>query len=154
MAPSPRRRLAFACLLLSLSLPAVALAGKGATGERGLDWGQLTTEQQHILAPLADEWPKIEGPRRAKWIEIAKRYPKLTPQQQARLQSQMKQWASITPEQRTQVRDRHKKFKEMPPEKREAIVRRWKEYEALTEEEKKSLRQAHQPRPAPASGKL
>jgi hypothetical protein len=66
----------------------------------------------------------------------------------------MKQWASMSPEQRTQVRDRYKKLKEMPPEKREAIHRRWKEYDALSEEEKKSLRQAHPPRSAPASGKL
>jgi len=133
---------------LLLGLAAEVHAGKSPKEERGPDWAQLTPEQQRILAPLAEEWPNIEGARRYKWIGIAQHYPKMTPQQQERLQSRMKQWASMTPEQRTQVRDRYKKLKDMPPEKREAIHRKWKEYEGLTEDEKKRLRQVPQVRPA------
>ena len=96
-------RLVLACLLLFLGLALEVHAGKSPKEERGPDWAQLTPEQQRILAPLAEEWPKIDGPRRNKWIGIARHYPKMTPQQQERLQSRMKQWASMTPEQRTQA---------------------------------------------------
>jgi hypothetical protein len=140
--PPHFRGLVFAALLL-LAVPAGVDAAKGTANSRGPEWGQLTPDQQKILAPLAQDWPNFEGPRRTKWVEIAKRYPKMTPQEQQRLQSRMKQWASMTPEQHAQVRERYKKLKAMPPEKREAIQRKWHEYEGLSEEEKKALRQAH-----------
>lgn len=143
MALPSHRRLALALLLLLLALPAGAYAAKGTADARGPEWAQLTLEQQHILAPLAQDWSALEGKRRIKWVEIAKRYPKMTLQEQQRLQSRMKQWASMTPEEHAQVRERYKKLKAMPPEKREAIQRKWREYEGLTEEEKKTLRAAH-----------
>ena len=32
-------------------------------------WSQLTPEQQRILAPLKEDWPNIEPPRRKKWVQ-------------------------------------------------------------------------------------
>ena len=61
---------------------------------------QLTPEQQRILAPLKDDWPNIEPPRRQKWLDIARRYPSMPPQKQERLQARMRQWAAMTPEER------------------------------------------------------
>lgn len=113
----------------------------------GPAWKDLTAEQQRILAPLQDDWPRIEPDRRVKWIDIARRYPTMTPQQQERLQSRMKKWASLSQEERTEVRKRYKKLQNLPPEKRAEIHRKWAEYESLPEEEKKALRDAH---PAPA----
>ncbi len=135
-------------MLLALALPFDAPAAKGAAPVHGPEWSQLTPEQQQILAPLANDWASIEGPRRVKWVEIAKHYPKMTPQKQARLQSQMKQWASLTPQERAEVRERYRKIQNLPPEKREEIRRKWSEYDKLTEQEKHKLRQAHPGRSA------
>jgi hypothetical protein len=52
-------------------------------------WSQLTPAQQRILAPLKDDWPNIEAPRRQKWLDIARRYPTMPPQKQERLQARM-----------------------------------------------------------------
>lgn len=149
MALSSHHRLVVAALLLALALPFGAQAAKGAAAPvHGPEWSQLTPDQQQILAPLANDWANIEGPRRNKWVQIAKRYPKMTPQQQARMQSQMKQWAALSPQQRAEVRERYKKLQDMPPEKREEIRRKWREYDKLTEQEKHKLREAHPGRSA------
>jgi hypothetical protein len=148
LALSSLHRIALALLAL-VALPSAVEAGRAhAEIRRGLEWSQLTAEQQRILAPLADDWANIEPPRRAKWVDIAKRYPKMTPAQQQRLQSRMKQWASLSPQERTLARERYKKLQQFPPEKRDEIRRRWREYDALTEQEKHQLRQARPPSPA------
>ena len=111
-------------------------------------WSQLNTEQQRILAPLKEDWPNIEPPRRKKWVEITNRYPSMTLAEQERLQARMLQWAALSPQERAQVRERYRLLQEMPPERRAEIRRKWQEYDSLTEEEKDTLRQAH-PNPRP-----
>ena len=68
-------------------------------------WGELTQEQQQILAPLAGDWDNLEPARKRNWIGIAKRYPKMKPDEQARAQRRMQAWAKLTPEERQKARE-------------------------------------------------
>ena len=101
-------------------------------------WAELTADQQQVLAPLKDDWEKMERERRLKWVGIAKRYPDMKPEAQARVQRRMQAWAKLTPEQRRQARETYKhiaKNKERHPTLRE----QWAEYQALPPEERQSL---------------
>lgn len=91
-------------------------------------WGQLTPEQQKILAPIQDEWNKLDALRKQKWIGITQRYPKMGPEEQARLQKRMQEWATLTPEQRQAARDKYREFEQLPPAERQAIREKWDQY--------------------------
>ena len=92
-------------------------------------WSELTPEQQKILAPLSNEWNRLEAARRKQWIGVAKRYPKMTPNGQERVQKRMVEWARLTPEQRRAARERYQQIRRLPPEKRRQIYRQWRAYQ-------------------------
>jgi hypothetical protein len=101
-------------------------------------WSQLTSDQQQILAPLANDWGTLDEGRRKKWLLLAKRYPKMRPDEQLRLQTQMKDWVELTPEQRRIARENYKKLAKQPPEKRQVVKQKWLEYKKQEQESSKS----------------
>jgi hypothetical protein len=104
-------------------------------------WGELTPEQQRILAPIQGEWDKFDAPRKRKWLGITQRYPKMQPDAQDRLQQRMQEWATLTPDQRRAAREKYREFEQLPPKERQAIREKWDQY-------KQEL--ARKPEPAPA----
>jgi Protein of unknown function (DUF3106) len=106
-------------------------------------WGQLTPEQQQILAPIQGEWDKFEAVRKQKWLGITQRYPKMKPEEQARLQRRMQEWATLTPDQRRAAREKYREFEQLPPKERQVIREKWDQY---TQE----LARKPEPEPAPA----
>jgi len=91
-------------------------------------WGQLTSEQRQILAPIQGEWDKLDAPRKRKWLGLAQRYPKMQPEAQARLQQRMSEWASLTPAQRQAAREKYREFEQLPPDERQVMRKKWDEY--------------------------
>jgi len=91
-------------------------------------WGQLSPEQQKILAPIQGEWDKLDAPRKQKWIGITQRYPKMKPEEQARLQKRMQEWATLTPDQRRTAREKYREFEQLPTAERQAIREKWDQY--------------------------
>ena len=115
-------------------------------------WAELTQEQQHILAPLATDWDKLDAQRRRKWLGIVKRYPTMAPEEQAKVQRRMQPWAKLTPEERRAARERYKNLQKLPPDKRQSLREKWEEYQRLPEEQRKQLEAAGKaPKPAPKS---
>jgi hypothetical protein len=140
--------IAAAVLLFAFYIPAQAAVPQ----LRQPAWAELTAEQKQILAPLAQDWDKLEGYRRKKWLGIAQRYPSMSPDEQARLQRRMKDWAALTPEQRRKVREQYKVLQKAPPEHREAVKQKWQEYKELPEDEKKRLAETAARKPTPKAG--
>ena len=136
---------ALAALILGLcfALPSFAAPAE----KKQPDWAQLNSEQQQILAPLANDWNTLGERRRKKWLLLAKRYPKMKPEEQQRLQTQMQDWAKLTPQQRAIARENYKKLAKQPPEKREAVKQKWHEYQKQKQDPAKSA-----PPPAIAQG--
>ena len=106
-----------ACLLLALAgllalsqagfaqvvQPAAAASARAVVkaSASGLDWSQLTAQQQQTLAPLAATWnTSMSEPQKRKWLEISKNYGSLSPQAQATLNSRMKEWVAMSPQER------------------------------------------------------
>ena len=145
------------CLLLAIlpwgvSLPALAQtpAGKAAPTAQpakvdtsGPAWGKLTPQQRQALAPLERDWPNIDGPRKAKWLEVVTRFPALPPEEQQRVQARMAEWARLTPAERGQAR---LSFQESKQLSREEKQQRWETYQALPADERRAL--AERARPA------
>lgn len=59
-------------------------------------WGQLSTQQKAILAPLAKDWDSLENIRKKKWLGIAERYPAMKQDDQQRMQDRMREWVGLS----------------------------------------------------------
>jgi hypothetical protein len=102
----------------------------------GPSWQSLTAKQRATLAPLQNDWASIDGPRKAKWLDIAARYPKLPASEQQRLQARMTEWSRMTPSERARARLNYQEVKQLPNEERQD---RWQAYQALPEDQRKAL---------------
>ena len=126
-------RALFAAALLVLAVSAVA-----APKEAGPQWASLTADQQQILAPLQNDWPKLSREQKTKWLGIAKRYPEMKPEEQKRAQARMQKWVKLTPEQRWQAREQYRSLTtKVAPDRREQLRRYWAEYNSLPPHEKR-----------------
>ncbi len=136
--------MAVASALLALSAPLLAASPELVPPQ----WAALSAQDREALAPLADEWDKLEDFRRRKWLGIAERYPRMSAEEQQRLHVRMKQWTGLTPAQRRQARERYRNVQNLHPEAREALKQQWFEYATLPEEERMRLIDAARPRRA------
>lgn len=115
-------------------------------------WVQLAPEQKQTLAPLSEEWDRLEPWRRKKWLGIALRYNTMGPEEQARVQRRMKDWIKLSPDERKAARDKFKTLQKAPPEHKEALKQKWQEYKELPEEEKKKLQELAATKPRTTAG--
>jgi hypothetical protein len=134
------------CLAVALAL--VAVEAYGAEPPRAASatspllvparpyWPELTVAQRQALAPLTEDWERLDVQTKKKWVEIANRYPKMRPDEQARTSERMREWALLTPEQRRVARDSFARIRAMPPEQRAEILRK---YQELPPERKQAL---------------
>lgn len=99
-------------------------------------WSELTPGQQQALAPLADEWDKLDSLRKHKWLVIGNKYGKMAPDEQRRVQERMRDWVKLTPEQRRIARESYARTKKLNPDQKSA---QWQQYQQLPEEQKKKL---------------
>lgn len=147
MREGSKRRLRFAAssmgpaLALALALPLQAAdapsphptatrpvpASKPAFRPARPYWLELTAAQRQALAPLSDDWERLDGQTKKKWLEIAHRYPRMKPEEQQHTQQRMREWALLTPEQRTVARDTFARVRAMPPQKRAEMLRKYRE---------------------------
>ena len=102
----------------------------------GPTWTSLSAEQRSVLAPLRDDWPSIDAPRKAKWLDLATRYPKMAVDDQKRMQARMTEWARLSPQERAQARLNFQQAKQLPNQERQD---QWQAYQALPESERKAL---------------
>ena len=116
------------------------VAAKPARKASGPQWGELTAEQQHILAPLKSDWENLSVEQRRKWIGITKRYAAMKPLEQERIQARMQRWANLSPEQRAQARENYKRMAKASAEKRKKLREQWLKYQAsLPPEQRQGL---------------
>jgi Protein of unknown function (DUF3106) len=120
--------MAKAHLGIALALCLGLSAANAQTIKQNPSWGQLTPEQQKILAPIQGEWAKLDAPRKQKWLGITQRYPKMSPEEQVRLQKRMQEWATLTPDQRRAAREKYREFEQLPTKEREVIREKWDQY--------------------------
>jgi len=114
-----------------------------ASDAGGPSWQQLSASQRQALAPLQKDWATIDGPRKAKWLEIAARYPTLPTSEQQRLHARMAEWARMTPTERGRARLSFQEAKQLSPQQRQE---RWEAYKALSDDERRALAERARPR--------
>jgi len=99
-------------------------------------WTELSPAHRKVLAPLANDWNRLDARSKERWIDVAGRYPKMKPDEQQRANQRMGEWSRMTVAQRTQARMNFQEASSLSREEREA---RWKAYQALPEEKKREL---------------
>ncbi len=90
-------------------------------------WKELSPKQQYALAPLMNDWEKMDANRRQKWLNIAIRYPKMSPEEQSLLKTRMQEWANLSTEQRRVAREKYQKLKQLPDPQRQEISQKWQQ---------------------------
>ena len=143
--PGHGARLA-ACLFALLAAAAAAQGGTpvAATAaaattmptEEGASWHSLNASQREALAPLQQEWPRMDPLSKRKWLALAERFPTMPAAERARIQTRMSDWAALTPKQRGKARLHFQEARRLPKIDREA---KWQAYQALPAEQKKQL---------------
>nr|WP_314541631.1 DUF3106 domain-containing protein [uncultured Massilia sp.] len=109
----------------------------GAGKERDkLAWKSLTPAQQATLQPLQAEWNRMDGTRRAKWVELTKRFATMKPEERQRVTERMRAWVKLTPEQRELARETYMKARKIAPEQKNAT---WQNYQQLSDDQKRQL---------------
>ena len=131
-------------LFLRLLIWGLAAGGSAwASGPAGdPSWAKLTPAQKQVLAPLERDWASIDGPRRAKWLEVAARFPSMPADERARVQARMADWSHLTPAERSRARLQFQEARQVPADERQA---KWQAYQALSPEERNSLAQRAKP---------
>ncbi len=120
-------------------------------------WLELTVAQRQALAPLSDDWERLDGQTKKKWVEIANRYPKMNPEEQQHTQQRMREWALLTTEQRRVARDSFARVRAMPPEQRAEMLRKYRElpdekkHELATQSRATKMILVPKPQPTPPS---
>jgi hypothetical protein len=137
-----------ALLCLGAVLAGTALA---AEPESKPTWASLTPSQRQALAPLQQDWARIDGPRKSKWLEVAARFPAMPADERARVQQRMAEWARLSPNERAQARLQFQEVQQISPAERQA---KWDAYQALSPDERKTLAQQAKPAARPASTQL
>lgn len=110
-----------------------------ATSINKTNWKNLSLEEKNALAPLANEWDKMDATRQKKWLGVSHKYSNMKPEEQQRVQERIKTWVKMTPEQRMSVRENFANTAKKSPEQKSA---QWQQYQQLSDEEKKKF--AHQ----------
>jgi phage-related tail protein len=133
-------------LILCLLLTSVVAAEPSTTAIIGTPpqpgWNQLNPQQKDILAPLANDWEKMDNIRRKKWLGIAEHYPAMKQDEQQRMQDRMREWADLTPGQRAKVRSAYKDFSQLPPEQKQVVKQKWEAYSNLPMEQQQRVRES------------
>ena len=108
-----------------------------------LDWQQLSTLQQTVLASLESDWSSFAPASKIKWLKVADRYPTMSASEQERLQTRMAAWAKLPQKDRRIARDNYLSSLQFPAEQKTAA---WEAYQQLSDEEKQKLAQQEQSR--------
>lgn len=126
-------------LLLCCCLPLTSLAAEPPQSEApfGADlapaptWSELSAEERRVLAPLAEQFDRLDNQQRRKWRALAERGRRWSPEQLARAQSRMALWAQMTPRQRAAAREQARALREAKganaPQDRAQSWRQWSE---------------------------
>ena len=114
-------RSAIAALALWLAAAGVAFAQVADKPA----WAALTPPERQVLAPLANEWPRLSRDQRRHLIRAADHYYKMKPAAQARFQKRLHAWATMTPEQRRVARENYLKFKALPKKVQQSLRQKW-----------------------------
>lgn len=109
-------------------VPPPPFATPSPRAEAGVRWQSLSPAQRQALAPLERDWSGIDAQRKQKWLQIADRYPSLPAPERARIAERMNEWARLTPSERGELRLRYQEAQQVPAPDRSA---RWQEYQNL-----------------------
>ena len=120
---------------LPVSAPA-ALVTVGIVAPQGIQWSNLSVQNQTTLAPLQNSWTLLSEAHQRKWLVLAKNFPNMTPAEQEKVHSRMVEWASLKPKERELARFNFAETKKLSPQERAA---NWEAYQALGEDDRKLL---------------
>jgi hypothetical protein len=124
------------------SLPVSAPAALATVGNdsnavpQGLQWNNLSAQNQTTLAPLQSSWKLLGEAHQRKWLVLAKNFPNMTPAEQEKLHGRMVEWAALTPKERELARLNFAETKKLSQQERSA---NWEAYQALGDDDRKLL---------------
>src|SRR5262249_23081243 len=75
---------------LTRILTVLALSATAAQGQITLkspSWNDLSPRDRQTLAPLSQDWNRLDAAQKQKWLGLSQRYPGLRPDEQQRIQA-------------------------------------------------------------------
>ncbi len=112
-------------LLAYLLVPVAGAAAKG------LEWQQLSTEEQRVLEPFQSRWSTLSAERRLKLQKGSRRWAGMSAEERGRVHQRFKHWQELPPAERQRLRARYQRFRKLPVEQQKQIRRARRHFREL-----------------------
>ena len=109
--------------------------------EQSVQWHDLSSKQQQILAPIQQDWSQLPEKRRQRLYRLSNNWESLPAAKRQKIQRRLQKWSRMTPAEKRHVQERHKKFQSLSPEQREKIRKRYRWYKQLPPEKQAEYRE-------------
>ena len=130
------RLLSIALWCFMFSVHAQTVASLSSSVQQGVQWSDLSVQNQATLAPLQSSWQLLSAAHQRKWLVLAKKFPNMSAAEQEKLHGRMLEWAALKPKDRELARLNFAETKKLSPQERAA---NWEAYQALGEDDRKQL---------------
>lgn len=114
---------------------------------QGIPWDSLSSEEQSLLAPFADNWVSLPAERQQRLRKGIKRWSQLSPEQRVIIKERFTRWQQLPPEERQRVRRRFDHFMALPADERQRLRDRFRNFRNLPAARQEALRQRWQQMP-------
>ena len=105
-----------------------------------LGWGQLTVDEQQVLASYKNDWQQMSVEDQLRLQKVARNWQQMTPAQKKVMQQHSEQWKKMPEATKLQIRARYQQFEKLSPEKKQKIIQRMNKFQALPKQEREALR--------------
>lgn len=129
-------RLLIGCLLACLLCSTTLHADTG--------FGDLSPDQQQVLAPFESEWASLDEADRQRLLATAERWLAAQPEQRRAAAERFARWQSLDPAQRERLRRRYQWFQDQPPERQRQLRQTMQRFRHLPPDERQRLRERFQ----------
>ncbi|MES2636855.1 MAG: DUF3106 domain-containing protein [Pseudomonadota bacterium] len=98
-----------------------------SVADNGIEWQDLSNEQQQTLAPLRGRWGELPAERQERLSKGANKWHEMDPQQRERARDNLQRYQQLSPNERAQAKERLREFKNRPPQEREQVREKWQD---------------------------
>lgn len=129
-------------ILIWFVITAILLNGPawGESNSPGIPWGDLSSAEQRVLAPLQKSWDQLPAERQHRMQKGANRWTGMTTQQRQQAQQRLQQWNRLDSQQKDRIRGRFNQFNRLSKEKRQALRQKRQWFKNLPSAQRQVLR--------------
>lgn len=106
----------------------------------GVDWGQLSKQEQSILKRFSGNWSEFSAQKQQRLQKGAKHLAGMSSKKRKEAYKRFKNWQSLPEEQREKIRKRYQRFKKLTPKQQKQVVKARERFKKLDKQQRERVR--------------